>query len=162
MSDNLLQIVEQTAFNVQGITKQMGIIATEIQNMQVEQRRFAEELGSFRDRMQNYEDRVRVTRPQAQNIRQSIHARAAELLDIKYENGVVARESLFADKYYRSGFISRCYSDARNQSRLGTPYTETYQKDYRDVLDYIGSWIPPMGVERYKKYLDDRRSAKGE
>ena len=153
----LTQIVKQTAFNVASISEQMGLISKEVRDLKIGQRELSEGLKAVNDRMQNYEDRIRVTRPQAQNIRNSIHARTAILLHIEYENGIVKPESMFADKYYRQGFISRCYTDARKSSRLGTPYTETYQRDYDEVLHFISGWEPPTGVEGYKSYLDARR-----
>ena len=155
-TSELMEIVKQTAFNIAGISEQMGILATEVKNIKLEQRKQAERIAAVNDRMQNYEDRIRVGRPEAQNIRRAIHARVCDLLDIKYENGVVASDSLYADKYYRSRFISRCYVDARKDSRLGTPYYETYCRDYEEVLDYISRWEPPTGTEGYKAYLEAR------
>jgi len=154
----LMDVVKQTAFNVANISEQMGILSTEVKSIKIEQRRLAEGLAAANDRMQNYEDRIRLTRPQAQNIRSTIHKRAADLLGITYVNGTVSPESLFNDKYYRPGFISRLYTDARNQSKLGTPYYETYQRDYEEVLNYINGWVPPTGTEGYKAYLDARRN----
>lgn len=154
----LMQVVKQTAFNVAGISEQMGIISTEVQNLKIEVRRQAENIAAVNNRMQNYEDRIRLTRPQAQTVKSAIHSRAKELLDIRYEDGIVAEECLFADKYFRPGFISRLYTDARRDSKLGTPYYETYQRDYAEVLDYIAGWQPPTGVEGYKKYLLDRKN----
>lgn len=152
----LMDVVKQTAFNVAGISEQMGILTTEIKTIKLEQRRQAEGLAAVNDRMQNYEDRIRVSRSEAQNIRRSIHERVCELLGIHYLDGVVANDCLYADKYYRGRFISRCYVDARNESRLGTPYYETYSRDYQEVLDYIARWVPPTGVEGYKAYLEMR------
>ena len=155
--NDVMKIVKQTAFNVQGISEQMGIISAEVKAMKLEQRKQANEIQALNDRMQNYEDRVRVTRSMSQNIKNSIHARVRELLKIEYINGVVTAESIYADKYYRPGFISRCYTDARKESRLGTPYSETYQRDYEEVLEFINKWVPPTGVEGYMSYLDLRR-----
>lgn len=153
----LMQVVKQTAFNVANISEQMGILSTEVKSLKTEMRRQAEKINAMDDRMQNYEDRVRLTRPQAQNVKFSIHERVKALLNIRYENGVVAGVSLYDDKYYRPGFISRLYADARHESRLGTPYSETYQRDYEEVLSYISRWQPPTGVDGYKSYLDARR-----
>lgn len=152
----LMDVVKQTAFNVAGISEQMGILTTEIKNIKLEQRRQAEGPAAVNDRMQNYEDRIRVSRSEAQNIRRSIHGRVCDLLNIHYINGVVASECIYDDKFYRGRFISRCYVDARKESRLGTPYYETYCRDYQEVLDYIARWVPPTGVEGYKAYLEIR------
>lgn len=154
----LMDVVKQTAFNVATISDQMGIITSEVKNLKIEQIRLADGLDKVNSRMQRYEDNVRVTRHQAQNLRNSIHAKAATLLEIEYKNGIITNErGLYNDKYYRSGFISRLYVDARKQSHLGTPYTETLQRDYEECLKFIADWNPPTGVEGYKHYLDARR-----
>lgn len=153
----LMQVVKQTAFNVAGISEQMGILSTEVQNLKLEVRKQAESIAAVNDRMQNYEDRIRLTRPQAQNVKSSIHTRVKNLLGIRYEDGVVADDCLYDDKYFRPGFISRLYADARKESKLGTPYSETYQRDYEEVLDYIAGWVPPTGVLGYKAYLNARK-----
>jgi hypothetical protein len=70
-----------------------------------------------------------------------------------------------ADKYYRGGFISRCYADARKYSRLGNPYYTTLARDVEETIHYIENWFPEIsydgltGVEAYKRYLDARRAA---
>lgn len=154
----LMNVVKQTAFNVATISDQMGIITSEVKNLKLEQIRLADGLDKVNSRMQKYEDNVRVTRHQAQNLRNTIHAKAATLLEIEYKDGIITTErGLYNDKYYRSGFISRLYVDARKQSRLGTPYTETLQRDYEECLKFIADWNPPTGVEGYKRYLDARR-----
>ena len=160
--NELMTVVKQTAFNVASISEQMGILNNAVKELKLEQIKQAEQFESFRsrteDRMQSYEDKLPVTRMQAQNLRNSIHARAALLLDIHYKDGIIEDEiGLYNDKYYRGGFISRLYSDARKQSRLGTPYYATYARDVEEVLDFINEWIPPAGVEGFKRYLDARR-----
>lgn len=157
--DDLYKITQQTAFNVAGISEQIGIICTELQKVKNEQRRQAEKINQIGDRMENYESRIRVDRSDADKIRQSIHARVRELLGIEYENGIVKENCLFADKYLRPGFISRCYTDARRESRLGTPYYETYQRDLAEVLRFIATWQPPTGTEGYTTYLLNRKKS---
>lgn len=115
-SMELMDVVKQTAFNVASISEQMGILSTEVKSIKIEQRRLAEGLAAANDRMQNYEDRIRLTRPQAQNIRSTIHKRAADLLGITYVNGTVSPESLFNDKYYRPGFMQARNAILRNVS----------------------------------------------
>lgn len=154
--DDVMAVVRQSAFNIQTVGEQMGIISTELKNLKIEQLRTGEKIEAITDRMQNYEDRLRVNRACAQTIRRAIHARASELLGIEYENGRVADRCINTDARYRGKFISRCYYDAREHSKLGTPYYETYQRDYREVLDYIGTWVPQEGVTGYKEYLDKR------
>lgn len=152
-------IVKQTALSVSAISEQMGLITSEMKHLKQEIFDIKARQDRTDNRLSNYEDRLRVTRHQSQNIRNSIHMKAADLLDIDYDkDGVIISETaLYNDKYYRSGFISRCYVDARKHSKLGTPYTETLQRDYEEVLDFISKWNPPTGIEGYKAYLDARR-----
>ena len=158
-SNDLMAIMQMATMNISNLGKQMGIISSQITEQ-------AGRLDRLEGRMQVYEDKIRIDRNQARRIRNAIHARVNELLDIRHENGVVAQESLYNDKYYKGGFISRCYTDARNHSSLGTPYTETYNKDYEEVINYVSRWDPEMsfkgvsGVAGYKAYLDERRKAK--
>ena len=158
-NDDVFALMRMATMNINTLGKQMGVITGQLSE-------FNGRLSNIEGRMQTYEDRIRVDRDQARRLRSAIHARVNELLGIHHEGGVVAQESLFNDKYYKGGFISRCYTDARNHSRLGTPYTETFVKDYQETLDYISKWDPEMsfngvsGTEGYKKYLDERRNAK--
>lgn len=160
MSDamELMDVVKQTAFNVAGISEQMGILTNSVRELKLEQAKQARSIEAMDNRMQNYEDRIRCERSMAQNLRNSIHKRVQELLGIEYKDGIITdAEGLLNDKYYRPGFISRLYADARKDSKLGTPYYETYQRDYEEVLGFIGRWVPPTGVDGYKRYLDKRR-----
>ncbi len=71
----------------------------------------------------------------------------------------MADESIETDVLYRGGFISRCYKDAKNQSKMGESYSETLKVDFDEVMEYIESWKPEVDgdVEGYKHYLDIRR-----
>lgn len=154
--NELMQVVKQSAFNIQSVGEQMGIVATEVKSLKVQQLRMSEQMDNLSDRMQGYEDRIRVSRSQAQTLRRAIHQRVIELLGIEYVEGCVADWCIADDKKYRGGFISRLYHDAREYSRLGTPYYETYNKDYLEVLEYINKWVPMRGITGYKEYLDKR------
>lgn len=151
--EKLMEVNMQTAGNVNALSQQLGIISNKVDSL-------GTEVASVKDRMQTYEDAIRVSRPQADSIRRAIHSRACDVLDIKYKDGVVTDDSIRSDTVYKPGFISKIYSDARKFSLLGTPYYETARKDYGAVLDYINGWLPQVGVEGYKSYLDARRRAK--
>lgn len=154
--NELMQVVRQSAFNIQSVSEQMGVVAREVKDLKLQQLRLSEKMDSLDTRLQNHERTERVNRAESQNIRRSIHLRVNELLDIKFKDGVVAEESLEDDIKYRGGFISRCYHDARTYSKLGTPYSETLSIDYLETMNYIGSWVPVCGVTGYKEYLDKR------
>lgn len=129
--------------------------------------RIIEKQDATERRMKNYEDRVHVTRSQRTRIKRAAHARVEYLLDMRKEGGVLDRESLFADKYYRGAFMRKCYVDAKRESRLGETIEETLARDFEEVIDYIGTWTPAVsfegriGVEGYKAYLDRRREIEG-
>lgn len=169
MSNNeIKEMLQITAMNQKSISEQMGIVASAVKQVIGDMGELKNQMNEFGERMQGYEDRIRVDRTHARRLKNAIHARVNYLLNIEYKNGVVTQSSLYADKYYRSGFITRCYTDARNHSRLGSPYTETYNKDYEETMSYINGWEPEMsfngvsGVAGYMMYLDERRKTKRE
>ncbi len=157
----IADVVKHTAFNIQTVSEQMGLLQTEMKGVKLEQMRQAEQIGTISDRMEMYEQRLNVDRNEANNIRSSIHRRVVDLLGLRYEDGVIVPECREDDVRYRGKFIQRCYVDARKDSYLGTPYYATYRKDYQEVLDYIGRWVPSLGVQGYKDYLDQRAKLRG-
>ena len=152
--DQLLQITQNTAMSVSAQSKQMGLILGNINDLK-------QDVSVIKDEMEMLKHEVTVNRNQANRLQSAIHQRVAMLLGIKFDGGKVAAESISTEKNYRGGFISRCYTDARRMSRLGTPYYATLRCDFQDVLDYIEAWEPEVegGVEGYKAYLDIRRDA---
>lgn len=165
-NSDIKEMLQITAMNQKSISEQMGIVTSAVKEIRGNVADVKNEINVLNERMQGYEDRIRIDRNQARRLRNAIHARCNDLLGIVYENGVVTQESLFADKHYKGGFIGRCYKDARDHSELGTPYTETYVKDYDEVMRYVSAWEPEMayagisGVAGYKLYLDERRRVK--
>lgn len=153
--EKLMALNLQTAGNINALSNQLGIVSNKVDALGVE-------VSLVKDRMQTFEDTIRVTRAQADAIKRAIHSRVCLILGIEYKDGVVVGEKIRIDKYYRPGFISKLYSDARRFSELGTPYYETFRRDYGAVLDYINGWLPQVGVEGYMLYLDERRRSKNE
>ena len=104
--------------------------------------------------------RERISVSDSRRLKQAVHARCFYVLGILHSNGVVAEESIADYKHYFGKFCSRCYTDARAKSRLGTPYYDTRKQDYEEVMNYIKSWEPEVqfdgktGTEAYKAYLD--------
>lgn len=156
-NEDMLQIMQMATMNISNLGKQMGVISEQLTN-------FDTRLSGIENRMSKYEDSTCVNRDMRRRIKNAIHARVNKLLGITYKDGVVTSDSLYADKYYRGGFISRCYADARKYSRLGCPYDETLARDFEEVIHYIENWFPEIsydgltGVEAYKRYLDARRA----
>lgn len=157
--NEMMQLMQQATMNISSLGEQMGIIKRTVSDV-------SNRVVAMENRMQGYEDRLRLTRDQARRVNGAIHERVNYLLELKHEGGVVARECLSDDKKYRGKFISRCYHDTRTHSRLGTPYYETFQRDYDEVLEYIKYWEPEVdfeglsGTEAYKRYLDIRAEEK--
>lgn len=162
MDENkVFDIVKQTAFNVQSIGEQMGMITTEVKTLKGDIRKINSDIGDLAGRMQHYEDTKFVTRQQRGRLKGAIHKRVRELLGIRYdENGNVLDECIYDDVNYRFKFIQRCYRDARAYGKLGNPLEETYAKDYLESLDYINGWAPIEGVTGLKMYFDKRKEAK--
>lgn len=154
-NEEIMNMLQLAAFNNKQVSEQMGLMVKKVGDMEGR-------VEVIEDRMQKYEDRVRVSRSQAQEIRNAIHKRVDTILNIEHEGGVVSDSSVAADVRYKGGFISRCYKDARENSRLGTPYYETLTKDFDETMEYIEGWRPNVdgGVEGYKRYLDIRRNEK--
>lgn len=81
--NNLLEIVRQTAFNVQATNEQMGIIVSEIKGIKAKQNDQDVKLENIEGRMQHYEDTVTITSSQKGKIKAAFHKRVDELLGIK-------------------------------------------------------------------------------
>ena len=155
---DMMQLMQMATMNISNLGKQMGVISEQLTNFDVR-------LSGIENRMQKYEDSTLANRDMCRRIKNAIHARVNKLLGIEYRDGLVTQESMYADKYYRGGFISRCYADARKYSRLGTPYYTTLARDVEETISYIENWFPEIsydgltGAEAYKRYLDARRAA---
>ena len=147
----LLQITQNTAMNINGLSQQMGLINARMN-------KFNERLDSIQESVDGVKAEITVTRSQANRLRRSIHERVAVVLKLKREGGRVADCSIHDDTAYRKAFISRLYFDAREKSKLGTPYYDTLRADFAETMDYINAWFPEVegGTEGYKRYLDIR------
>ena len=151
-SNDLMKMVQLTAMNVNSISEQMGLVLTKVNNHD-------DRIVALEDRMTTHERTETINRAQQRRIRKSVVDRVNKLLGIEYEGGKVADRCVKTDVLYRGGFISRCYTDAKNHSKMGGSYTETLKVDFDAVLEYIDSWKPEVdgGVDGYIHYLDIRR-----
>ena len=149
----VLRSMQLAANNINGLSQQMGIVNARL----IEQ---GQRIDRIEERQDKIDAEVTITRNQSSRIRSAIYGRVAQLLKLEYDGGKVADSSVEADARYRGGFISRCYTDARHKSKLGTPYYATLRRDFDEVFDYIRSWEPEVsgGTDGYKRYLDLRRS----
>ena len=163
--DNTLEILQQTALNISAISEQMGVVAGQIKQIKEGQIDHENRITDLENWKVYHDETDRVSKDQARRIKGAIHARVNYLLGIELNGGLVKKECMSVDKRYRGSFISRCYSDARKYSSLGSSYTETCVKDYPSVMSYIESWEPECeyegktGTRAYIAYLDDRAKA---
>ena len=148
----LLKVTQNTAMSVSGLAEQMGLVVNRVNEN-------TQRIIALEDRMTSHEHTETINRAQARRIKKSVIERVNALLGIKYEGGKVADECVRVEVLYRGGFISRCYTDAKNHSKMGGSYTETLKVDFDEVIEYIDAWKPEVegGIEGYKKYLDIRR-----
>ncbi len=152
-ANDIMQMLRMTAMTVNSQSQQMGLVVSKIGDHDLA-------IESLKNDIVAINQSKRVERNQALRLKKAILSRVSYLLGIKYDGGRVADESIYNDKHYRAGFISRAYHDARSFSKLGSPYTETLKVDFDEVLKYISAWEPEVegGVDGYKQYLDLRRS----
>lgn len=150
--NGLLKVTQNTAMNVSSLSEQMGLVVNRVNEN-------TRRIVDLEDRMNAHERTETINRSQARRIRKSVIERVNSLLGIKYEGGKVADDCVKMDMFYRGGFISRCYTDAKNHSKMGGSYTETLKVDFNEVIEYIDSWKPEVegGTEGYMHYLDIRR-----
>ena len=148
----LLKVTQNTVMTVSGLSEQMGLVVNRVNEN-------TQRIISLEDRMTIHERTETINRAQQRRIRKSVFDRVNKLLGIEYEGGKVADRCVKTDVLYRGGFISRCYTDAKNHSKMGGSYTETLKVDFDAVLEYIDSWKPEVdgGVDGYIHYLDIRR-----
>lgn len=149
---DLMQMVQLTAMNVNGISEQMGLMLSRVNQN-------AERIVAIEDRLTSHERSETINRAQCRRIRKSVVGRVNDVLGIEFDGGKVADSCVGIEVAYRGGFIARCYSDAKNHSKMGESYADTLRIDFDEVMEYIESWVPEVdgGVEGYKRYLDIRR-----
>lgn len=149
---DLLKIAQLNTMNINGLSQQMGLISDRMDEM-------ARRMDGHDNRLGVLEHNTTINRAESRRIRKSVMSRVNYLLKIKFEGGKVADESIADDVRYRGPFVSRCYTDAKNHSKMGDSYPETLKADFDEVLKYIESWEPEVdgGVDGYKRYLDIRR-----
>ena len=150
--NDLMQVVRLTAMNVNSISEQMGLALKKIDD-------HSNRISHLEDRLTRHEQTETINRAECRRIRKAVMNRVNNVLKIEFDGGKVADKCIETDVLYRGGFISRCYTDAKNHSKMGESYSETLKVDFNEVIEYIESWHPEVegGVDGYKRYLDIRR-----
>lgn len=136
-------IVGQTAMNVNGISKQMGIIATAVDAMRTD-------IGSLTERMDYLELNEEITTTQQETIIELARKRVLE---------IIGDDPLEVKKYFKI-FIQRLYKDARQSAGLGSKIARTKKCDYQRCIDYIEAWIPSCGCAALRAKADANAKAR--
>lgn len=149
---DIMESLRKAAWISENTSRQMGLLNERIADHD-------RQLEDLTHRMEVREQCEIVNTHQRRQIKRSVINRVNHLLGIEYKNGRVADHCIAADQKYRGGFISRCYTDCKKNSRMGDPYSETLAVDYDDVIKAIESWVPDVedGIAGYMRYLDIRR-----
>lgn len=149
---DLLKVAQLNTMNINGLSQQMGLLNDRMDEI-------VRRLDSHDNDLIIVKQNTTINRAESRRIKKAVMSRVNYLLKIKFDGGKVADESIADDVRYRGPFVSRCYSDAKNHSKMGESYPETLKVDFAEVLDYIEAWVPEVdgGVDGYKHYIDIRR-----
>ena len=149
---DLLRLAQLNTVNINGLSQQMGLMNDRMDQL-------VSRMDGHDNRLGVLEHNTTINRAESKRISKAVRSRVNFLLKIEFEGGRVADSSIATDQLYRGKFISRCYTDAKNHSKMGDSYPETLKVDFNEVLEYIEAWVPEVdgGVEGYKRYLDIRR-----
>jgi hypothetical protein len=151
-TSNLVKLAQLNTMNINGLSQQMGLMNDRMDQL-------VNRMDGHDNRIEVLEHNTTINRAESKRIKKAVLSRVNYLLKIEFEGGRVADSSIATDQLYRGQFVSRCYTDAKNHSKMGDSYPETLKVDFDEVLEYIESWVPEVdgGVEGYKRYLDIRR-----
>ena len=149
---SMMDGIQTLVAGIQGQSEQIGVMNSRIN-------KFSERMDGMREDLDTLKRETTITRPMCRRIRKAVMSRVNKVLEIEFDGGKVADSSIKTDVLYRGGFISRCYTDAKNHSKMGESYSETLKVDFDEVLGYIEAWTPEVegGTDGYKHYLDIRR-----
>ena len=149
---NMMDGIQTLVAGIQGQSEQIGVMNSRLN-------KFSERMDGMCNDLETLKRETTITRPMCRRIRKAVMNQVNKVLKIEFDGGKVADECIETDVLYRGGFISRCYTDAKNHSKMGESYSETLKVDFDEVIQYIEAWEPEVdgGVEGYKHYLDIRR-----
>ena len=149
---NMMDGIQTLVAGIQGQSEQIGVMNSRLN-------KFSERMDGMCNDLETLKRETTITRPMCRRIRKAVMNQVNKVLKIEFDGGKVADKCIETDLLYRGGFISRCYTDAKNHSKMGESYSETLKVDFDEVMRYVESWHPEVegGVEGYKHYLDIRR-----
>lgn len=144
---SLLEVSENNSFQMSAMSKQMGIMTNEVQNLRVGYERHDAEIEQIKKRQKENEH---ITPHQRQELKICVENRVGMVLkDIG--------EPIPSPHY--GAFARKCWSDSKRFSKVvGTGGVDTRSVDFEDCKDYIGKWTPHgWSVRGYIDYLENRK-----
>lgn len=142
---DLVNIVGKNAVNVDAITmnvsnmsKQMGVLATEVNSMR-------SDLSAVVSDVENLKLNEEITTDQAAVITRAAKLRICEIL---------GDTSSLDYKKYSKIFFKRLYGDTRACAGLGSSIYRTHKGNYQNVVNYIEAWNPKGGCAALKEKAD--------
>ena len=162
---DLLQITQNTAMSVSGLLQQVGIVTAKLSEHEMKMNdldaHYDQRFKIIERRVSVREQKEILDNSQRRHIRQAVRNRVYALLGVEFEDGKMTAESRRDSEPYRHGFFRKCYTDAKNHSRMAEEFADTLSIDYDEVMGYIKAWVPEQyGVEGYKEHLDGLREAR--
>ena len=139
----LMNITGQTAMNVNNMSKQLGVIASTVDNI-------CTDVDGLKGRMDRLEQKEEVTTEQKEAIKRALYKRCYEIL---------GNDPFEIEKYF-SGFVSNGWSDGKKYAGIGAKYEETKKENFQRAIDYFEAWIPSCGCSKLKEKIDNRAKAK--
>lgn len=139
----LINITGQTAMNINNMSKQLGIVASAVDNIR-------SDVDGLTDRMDRLEQKEEITTEQAATINRTVRKRVGDILG-NNENDLAK---------YRRIFSASLYCDARKYAGLGNTYPATKKENFQRVIDYIEAWIPSCGCSELKNKADIKAEAR--
>lgn len=143
----LMNITGQTALNVNNMSKQLGIVASTVNNL-------VDDVNSMKDDIFQLKENEEITTTQQETIIELARKRVLE---------IIGDDSFEIQKYFRI-FVQRLYKETRHNAGLGSKISRTKKCDYQRCIDYIEAWIPSCGCAALRTKADEnaksRRMAK--
>ena len=156
-----MELMQLAAMNINGLSKQMGIINSAVTAIQGDVSELRAEMADAKADIRGLQEDQFVDLVKADNIRKSAQSRVAELLGIEFEErGGVTEGSQYNYTHYYSKFVGRLHCDARNAGLEGPRIYATPRKTYQQLIDFINEWVPLRGVEGLKSYYDGLEAAR--
>ena len=149
----VIELSKQTALNLSGVAKQMGIITTKIKEQDIEIREIKNDFESFKEEQKSewmkQKEKEYIEPDEQQELDQCITNR---IVDLFKENG-------FSDddfKKYFGWFKKKAWADGKRYSHVvGKSGVYTRKMYFNEVKEYYGTWTPHgYGVIGYRDHLN--------